>query len=76
MQEPATEKTPAVSSPVSVEKISAEARSAGVRTPKLPDLPPTEEDGSPGAGSKAPESPPPVDEFEALAKRFAALKKR
>ena len=47
-----------------------------MRTPKLPDLPPTEEDGSPGAGSKAPESPPPVDEFEALAKRFAALKKR
>ncbi|KZT72956.1 DUF292-domain-containing protein [Daedalea quercina L-15889] len=75
--ESTTEKTPATPSPMSAEKISAEARSAGVRTPKLPDLPPTEEgDGSSGAGPKAPEAPPPVDEFEALAKRFEALKKR
>lgn len=48
-----------------------------MRTPQLPDLPPTEGGGLPGAGSSAPETPPPpVDEFEALAKRFAALKKR
>ncbi|EPT03464.1 hypothetical protein FOMPIDRAFT_1022423 [Fomitopsis schrenkii] len=76
VKESTSEKTAEVSSPISAEKISAEARSAGVRTPKLPDLPPTEEDGSPRAGSTPPESPPPVDEFEALAKRFAALKKR
>ena len=63
---------------MSAEKISAEARSAGVRTPKLPDLPPTEEDDGSSAGvePKASEAPPPVDEFEALAKRFEALKKR
>jgi len=70
VEESTAEKTPAAPSPMSAEKISAEARSAGVRTPKLPDLPPTEEDdGSPGP-------PAPADEFEALAKRFEALKKR
>ncbi|TFY78397.1 hypothetical protein EWM64_g5616 [Hericium alpestre] len=49
---------------------------------KLPDLPPLEEDDSKRedqkrAESKSPaRSPPPEDDFEALAKRFAALKKR
>lgn len=41
-----------------------------MKVPKLPDIPPTE--GS-GPGTKEGE---PVDEFEALAKRFEALKKR
>ncbi|KAH9837323.1 DUF292-domain-containing protein [Rhodofomes roseus] len=69
VKESSMEKTPAAQSPMSAEKISAEARSAGVRTPKLPELPPTEDDDEPKA-------PAPVDEFEALAKRFEALKKR
>lgn len=41
-----------------------------VKVPKLPDMPPTE-----GPEPKTKE-PGPVDEFEALAKRFEALKKR
>ena len=41
-----------------------------VKVPKLPDLPPTE-----GSEPKAKEDGP-VDEFEMLAKRFEALKKR
>ena len=68
--------------------ISAEARSAGVRTPKLPDLPAEEEappprNEKPAATPKPPPSADPPkkkgeeeDEFEALAKRFEALKKR
>ena len=79
--------------------ISAEARSAGVRTPKLPEVPGEEADaaektdkagGGPakdnlkekGASAGAPADPPKKktggeeDEFEALARRFEALKKR
>ena len=76
--------------------ISAEARSAGVRTPKLPEVPGEEADaaekasGGPakdnlkekGASAGAHADPPKKktggeeDEFEALAKRFEALKKR
>ena len=41
-----------------------------VKVPKLPDLPPTE-DSEPKAKGDG-----PVDEFETLAKRFEALKKR
>lgn len=41
-----------------------------VKVPKLPDMPPTE-----GSEPKTKEDGP-VDEFEALAKRFEALKKR
>ena len=52
--------------------ISAEARSNGARTPKLPEVPPSDEDGK-KEGAKA---APPEDDFELLAKRFAALKKR
>lgn len=60
--------------------ISAEARSVGVRTPKLPELPPTEDEDAPNV--KAVKDPPKEvapseeDEFEALARRFQALKKR
>lgn len=43
---------------------------ADVRVPKFPDMPPTE-----GSEPKTKEGGP-VDEFEALAKRFEALKKR
>jgi len=43
---------------------------ADVKVPKLPDMPPTE-----GSGPQAKEHKV-VDEFEALAKRFEALKKR
>lgn len=58
--------------------ISAEARSAGVRTPKLPDLPPTESGGSSNDEPKKEtvKPAPPEDDFSALAKRFEALKKR
>ncbi|GJE86278.1 IST1 family protein [Phanerochaete sordida] len=55
--------------------ISAEARSNGARTPKLPEVPPSEDAGA-GAGAAGKKAEPPEDDFEALAKRFAALKKR
>ncbi|KAJ3556496.1 hypothetical protein NM688_g1999 [Phlebia brevispora] len=76
-QEP--EKTKELESPLpDATAISAEARKAGVRTPKLPEMPPTEEEESsedtPSKGLVKPA--PPEDDFEALAKRFAALKKR
>ncbi|KAI1794029.1 regulator of Vps4 activity in the MVB pathway-domain-containing protein [Ganoderma leucocontextum] len=70
--------------------ISAEARSAGVRTPKLPEIPAEEEaprrneeksekEEKAGSLNTTPADPPTKkneDEFEALAKRFEALKKR
>lgn len=73
------EKTPVLEAPIpDAATISAEARSAGVRTPKLPELPPTE-DAEPAKKEVAKETvkpAPPEDDFDALAKRFAALKKR
>jgi len=57
----------------------------GRRTPKLPDIPPTEDEagakGRPAATTKSPTPPPmyrapPEDDFEALTRRFEALKKR
>ncbi|CAL1694315.1 unnamed protein product [Somion occarium] len=73
--------------PVKADVISAEARSAGIRTPKLPDVPPTVESSRPSSAAagatiasdaKASKSQPspPEDDFEALAKRFEALKRR
>ncbi|EEB91690.1 hypothetical protein MPER_09917, partial [Moniliophthora perniciosa FA553] len=48
--------------------------------PKLPDIPPTEDESKeakPGTkAAKSPPPPPPEDDFDALTKRFAALKKR
>ena len=62
---------------MSAAAISAEARKAGVRTPKLPDMPPTEDENAPSAPAPKPKSPPTEeDDFIALAKRFEALKKR
>ncbi|KAI0050630.1 DUF292-domain-containing protein [Auriscalpium vulgare] len=59
---------------------AAGPQSGGQKTPKLPDLPPTEdEDGKQQAGGPTQPSgppPPPEDEFTILAKRFEALKKR
>ncbi|RPD65062.1 DUF292-domain-containing protein [Lentinus tigrinus ALCF2SS1-6] len=93
MQEAADEKKaapeePASPRPLDAVAISAEARSAGVRTPKLPELP-AEEEALPPRSEKTtatPKPPPSADppkkkneeenEFEALAKRFEALKKR
>ncbi|KAI0361089.1 DUF292-domain-containing protein [Trametes cingulata] len=70
--------------PLDAAAISAEARSAGVRTPKLPEVP--VEDEAPRAGEKpagtkgVPADPAAKeaqeDEFTALARRFEALKKR
>ncbi|KAE9409253.1 DUF292-domain-containing protein, partial [Gymnopus androsaceus JB14] len=49
-------------------------------TPKLPDIPPTEEESKKGdkgsSDSPVSRSGPPEDEFDLLSKRFAALKKR
>ena len=77
-QEP--EKTKILESPLpDADAISAEARKAGVRTPKLPELPPTEEEErkeNKKATEPSAKPAPPQDEFEALAARFAALKKR
>jgi vacuolar protein sorting-associated protein IST1 len=48
----------------------------GRETPRLPDIPPTEDEdgkgGNEGSGSKS----SPEDDFAMLAKRFEALKKR
>ena len=80
---------PASPKPLDAASISAEARSAGVRTPKLPEI--QVEDEAAARSEKAgglSVKPPPAsadppkkksqeeDEFEALAKRFEALKKR
>lgn len=76
---------PAAPKPLDAATISAEARSAGVRTPKLPEVPAEEEAPSRNeklGTLKPPSADPPKkkgkeeDEFEALAKRFEALKKR
>jgi len=61
--------------PLDANTIAAEARSAGMRTPKLPDVPPTASEKSSQPEPAKPASPP-EDDFEALSKRFAALKKR
>ncbi|RPD82145.1 DUF292-domain-containing protein [Lentinus tigrinus ALCF2SS1-7] len=84
----AASEEPASPRPLDAVAISAEARSAGVRTPKLPELP-AEEEALPPRSEKTtatPKPPPSADpppkkneeenEFEALAKRFEALKKR
>ncbi|KAH9178874.1 DUF292-domain-containing protein [Lactarius sanguifluus] len=47
---------------------------AGDQTPKLPDLPPTEDDDGKGGNESA--ASKPLDDFAMLAKRFEALKKR
>jgi len=47
---------------------------AGDGTPKLPDIPPTEDDDEKGESEIAPSKP--LDDFAMLAKRFEALKKR
>ncbi|KAI3622582.1 hypothetical protein WG66_015912 [Moniliophthora roreri] len=48
--------------------------------PKLPDIPPTEDEPKEAKSgikaAKSPPPPPPEDDFDALTKRFAALKKR
>ncbi|KAI0375493.1 DUF292-domain-containing protein [Pilatotrama ljubarskyi] len=70
--------------PLDAAAISAEARSAGVRTPKLPEVP-VEEEEAPRAEKSAGVGGLPADpaakeaqedEFTALARRFEALKKR
>lgn len=48
----------------------------GEGTPKLPDIPPTEDDGGKGGNEGAVAKPSPEDDFAVLAKRFEALKKR
>lgn len=70
--------------PVKADTILAEARLAGVRTPKLPDVPPSDsstastkkESASTTTAAAPAKQPTAEDEFEALARRFEALKKR
>lgn len=70
------DKTPVLEAPIpDASAISAEARKAGVRTPKLPEVPPTGETKE-SASKETPKPHTPEDDFDALAKRFAALKKR
>jgi len=45
-------------------------------TPKLPDIPPTEDDGGKEGKEGTVPKPSPEDDFAVLAKRFEALKKR
>ena len=49
---------------------------SGEGTPKLPDIPPTEDDDGKGGNEGAVSKPLPEDDFAMLAKRFEALKKR
>lgn len=76
---------PASPQPLDAASISAEARSAGVRTPKLPEVQVEEEAlvrSEKASTLKPPSADPPKkkseeeNEFEALAKRFEQLKKR
>ncbi|KAI8981175.1 regulator of Vps4 activity in the MVB pathway-domain-containing protein [Trametes punicea] len=72
--------------PLDAATISAEARSAGVRTPKLPEVPVEEEvpRDEKASGTKSASADPEAkeakaaqeDDFTALTKRFEALKKR
>lgn len=52
----------------------------GNKTPKLPDIPPTEDETEAKKPAKAATPPPiykaPEDDFDALTRRFEALKKR
>lgn len=48
--------------------------SAGDGTPKLPDIPPTDDEDGKGGSENA--ASKPLDDFAVLAKRFEALKKR
>lgn len=74
----------------SSESLPATAKAAGApsngrKTPNLPDIPPTEdEDDGKGKATKTTKAAtppptytaPPEDDFDALTKRFEALKKR
>jgi len=60
--------------PLNSEKFAAKD---GKGTPRLPDIPPTEDDdGKGGNNSGAVPKSPPEDDFAMLARRFEALKKR
>ncbi|KAI0304632.1 regulator of Vps4 activity in the MVB pathway-domain-containing protein [Russula brevipes] len=48
----------------------------GEGTPRLPDIPPTEDDDGKGGDEGIVSKPSPEDDFAMLAKRFEALKKR
>jgi hypothetical protein len=48
----------------------------GEGTPRLPDIPPTEDDDEKGGDEGIVSKPSPEDDFAMLAKRFEALKKR
>lgn len=75
--------------PASVAKIGSDAGASG-KTPRLPDIPPTEDEGgrdkekgkpggsAPATKARSPTPPPqhPEDDFAALTRRFEALKKR
>lgn len=58
--------------------LNAAKLTPGEGTPKLPDIPPTEDDGGKGGNEAAVPNlkPSPEDDFAMLAKRFEALKKR
>jgi vacuolar protein sorting-associated protein IST1 len=56
--------------------LNANKLAHGEGTPKLPDIPPTEDDGGKGGNEGAVPKPSPEDDFTMLAKRFEALKKR
>ena len=60
--------------PVDSEKFTAKD---GKGTPRLPDIPPTEDDdGKGGNNNGAVPKPSSEDDFAMLARRFEALKKR
>jgi vacuolar protein sorting-associated protein IST1 len=60
-----------IATPLNNEKLVAEEG-----TPKLPDMPPTEDDGGKEGNEGTVPKPLPEDDFAMLAKRFEALKKR
>jgi len=65
------EATRDITTPLNTEKLAA-----GEGTPKLPDIPPTEDDGGKEGNEGTVPKPSPEDDFAMLAKRFEALKKR
>ncbi|KAI0257292.1 regulator of Vps4 activity in the MVB pathway-domain-containing protein [Lactifluus subvellereus] len=54
----------------------SEKFTSGSGTPRLPDIPPTEDDDGRGGNEGTLSKPSPEDDFALLAKRFEALKKR
>jgi vacuolar protein sorting-associated protein IST1 len=68
--------TPEAEKDMTVTPLNAGKLAPGEGTPKLPDIPPTEDDGEKGEDEGTVHKQSAEDDFAMLAKRFEALKKR